>query len=56
MSWFGDFARNRKEIVRLRKENERLDKELSRMKYMFAEMRDKHDKMKRAIKKVLDDA
>tara|TARA_Y100001938_G_C7818411_1_gene295412 strand:+ start:391 stop:561 length:171 start_codon:yes stop_codon:yes gene_type:complete len=56
MSWFGDFARNRKEIVRLRKENERLDKELSRMKYMFAEMRDKHDKMKRTIKKVLDDA
>lgn len=56
MSWFGDFARNRKEITRLRKENEKLDTELNRMKHMFAGLRDKHDKMKKAIKKAVDDA
>ncbi len=56
MSWFGDFARNRKEITRLRKENEKLDNELNRMKHMFAVLRDKHDKMKRTINMALDDA
>lgn len=55
MSWLGDFTKNRKEIKRLRVENARLDKELSRMKHMYANLRDKHDDMKRAIKEALTD-
>ena len=55
MSWFGDFAKNRKEIARLRKENDKLDAELQRMKSMFVRMRDKHDSMKKAIEMAITD-
>jgi predicted RNase H-like nuclease (RuvC/YqgF family) len=55
MSWFGDFAKNRKEIARLKKENDKLYNELERMKVMYAKLRDNHDNMKKTIKLAITD-
>ena len=56
MSWFGDFARNRKTIKEQLKRIEKLEDSVQHHKMLYFKMKTRHDKLLAALKAALEDA
>jgi uncharacterized coiled-coil protein SlyX len=56
MSWFGDFAKNRRTIKEQQKQIEKLEDSVQHHKMLYFKMREKHDKLLAALKAALEDA
>ena len=56
MSWFGDFAKNRRTIKEQQKQIEKLEDSVQYHKMLYFKLKTRHDKLLAALKAALEDA